>query len=308
MPSSVRTADGVDLYVEEYGPADAPVTVVLLHGWTLDRRIWRHQAAELAHGARVRVLAYDHRGHGRSGATDPDRMTVAQLGDDLAVVTGSSAGPVVLAGHSIGGMAIMALAERHPRLFAERVAGVAFVNTSSGGLAEPGLGLPRSLARLAGRVETAVGRQLVSASGDGAEARGVRTAAARLAWRALVSRPGLRWLLFGRRPPRDAVRATVETVAGTRPETAVGFRATLADHERRACLATFHPIPVVVLGGTADRLCPSGHPETIAAELPDAELVLFRRAGHMLPLERPADVTHHLTAIVGRAGLRRTPY
>ncbi|MQA83180.1 MAG: alpha/beta fold hydrolase [Streptosporangiales bacterium] len=332
---TVRTEDGVELFAEEYGPPDAPLSVVLLHGWTLDRRVWQLQVRDLPDrlGAPVRLVTYDHRGHGRSGATPRDRMTIAQLGDDLGAVlrTAAPAGPVVLAGHSIGGMAIMALAERHPALFAELVAGVAFVNTSSGGLADVNLGLPQPLARLAGRVESAVGRALVQGpSGAGSGLPGVpsvsggsggtggiggiggiglggarhvrvRGALARRASRVLVSRPGFRWLLFGSRPPRTAVSLAVATVAATTPETIVGFRSTFADHDRRDALAACRGLPAVVLGGTTDRLCPAEHARAIAAELAGAELVLCPRAGHILPLERPDEVTDNLATVVKRA-------
>src|SRR5215213_5914813 len=81
--SEVILSDGVRLHVEISGPADAPVTVVLLHGWCLDRRTWHHQIAAL-HGARI--IAYDARGHGRSGCTRLKAATLRQLGDDLAEV------------------------------------------------------------------------------------------------------------------------------------------------------------------------------------------------------------------------------
>ena len=48
--SEVILSDGVRLHVEIAGPADAPVTVVLLHGWCLDRRTWHHQVAALRDG------------------------------------------------------------------------------------------------------------------------------------------------------------------------------------------------------------------------------------------------------------------
>src|SRR5918997_3139135 len=97
--TEVMLRDGVRLHVEISGPADAPVTVVLLHGWCLDRRTWHHQV-EALRGARV--VAYDARGHGRSGATRLKSATLARLGDDLAEVLRQHApdGPVVLAGHS----------------------------------------------------------------------------------------------------------------------------------------------------------------------------------------------------------------
>ncbi len=69
----VTTADGTTLYVEEHGDPQAPVTVVLAHGWVLDRRTWRGQTARLPRvaGVPVRILVYDHRGHGRSDPAAP---------------------------------------------------------------------------------------------------------------------------------------------------------------------------------------------------------------------------------------------
>src|ERR1044071_903317 len=105
VPMSERTeitlSDGVRLHVETSGPADAPVTVVLLHGWCLDRRTWHHQVTELERSARV--VTYDARGHGRSGSTPLESATLDRLGADLAEVLRRLApsGPVVLAGHSM---------------------------------------------------------------------------------------------------------------------------------------------------------------------------------------------------------------
>src|SRR6201996_3838262 len=80
--SELSLADGVRLLVEAHGPADAPLTVVLLYGWCLDRRTWKHQIAALkAMCPRPRVIAYDARGHGRSSATRLPSATLGQLGD-----------------------------------------------------------------------------------------------------------------------------------------------------------------------------------------------------------------------------------
>src|ERR1700733_11727403 len=132
--SELSLPDGVRLHVEAYGPADAPVTVVLLHGWCLDRRTWQHQIAALrAMCPKPRIIAYDARGHGRSGATRLTSATLGQLGDDLAQVLRhyGANGPVVLAGHSMGGMTIMEYAHAHPVDFAERVAGLLFISTTA---------------------------------------------------------------------------------------------------------------------------------------------------------------------------------
>src|SRR4051794_19327327 len=133
----VPAADAVPLHVEVDGAG--PVTVVLAHGWTLDATTW----APVARSLDARVVRYDHRGHGRSAAVGPATMTIDQLADDLAAVVAAVApeGPLVLGGHSMGGMAIMALAQRHPEV-AARARGIALVATAAGGLAGHTLGLP----------------------------------------------------------------------------------------------------------------------------------------------------------------------
>ena len=99
----LRLPDGVRLHVTVTGPVDAEVTVVMLHGWTLDGRSWHRQVADMRErfGDRVRLVTYDARGHGRSSCLSLRDATLAQLGDDLATVLDESApaGPVLLVGH-----------------------------------------------------------------------------------------------------------------------------------------------------------------------------------------------------------------
>ncbi len=286
----VPAADGVALHVDEYGPADSPVTLVLAHGWTLDRRTWCHQIAALAD--RVRIVAYDHRGHGYSAAATAGTATIARVGDDLAAIVRWVDGPVVVAGHSLGGMAIMALADQHPDLFAARVAGAAFVNTSSGALAGRTYRLPATIARVALLPEALIFRQIALGG-------------ARPLGRTRLLAPGLRWLLFGRSLDPAALRLAVEQVAGTPRASVGGFHATFLEHERTAALAALAGKPVLVIGGQRDRLTPVAHARRIAAELPHAELYVSSRAGHMLPVEEPAEVTRRL-ADLGRAAAAGT--
>jgi pimeloyl-ACP methyl ester carboxylesterase len=152
----IALSDGTALHVEVEGGPAAPVTVVLAHGWTVDARTWGPVASALA-GPGARVVRYDHRGHGRSSAVDPATMTLDQLADDLAELVAAVAptGPLVLAGHSMGGMTIMALAERHPDVVA-RTAGVGLVATAAGGLADTSFGLPAATVPVLRAVEERV--------------------------------------------------------------------------------------------------------------------------------------------------------
>lgn len=287
---TVRASDGAALHVDVAGPDDAPLTVVLTHGWTLDTRSWEPVAQRLA--THARVVRHDHRGHGRSDPAPAATMTLEQLADDLAAVIAATApdGPLVLGGHSMGGMAIMALAERHPALVA-RVGGLALVATASGGLAGHSFGLsPRAAAVVRG-----VEKRLYSSRYW--ERRSTMGSPRLLG-------PALRWLLLGPGADRDARRITCESIASCRPVTVSGFRPTLEAHERDAALAAFADVPTVVLVGSHDKLTPVGSAKRIARALPSARLTIYPEAGHMLPLERVTEVTAHLTALARGAASR----
>ena len=154
----VQADDGVLLSVEEIGPRDAPLTVVFVHGYTLSMASWAFQrrtlAAELAtangHRPDARLVFYDQRGHGASSRGAAERSTIEQLARDLAAVLEARvpSGPIVLVGHSMGGMTIMGLAALRPELFGTRVAAVALLSTSSGNLAGLTFGMPELLTRV----------------------------------------------------------------------------------------------------------------------------------------------------------------
>lgn len=151
----------------------APVTVVFSHGYCLNQDSWHFQRAALR--GLVRTVHWDQRSHGRSGQgvaqSGPDGVpvTIDQLGRDLKAVLDVAApeGPLVLVGHSMGGMTIMALAERYPEFVRDRVVGVAFVGTSAGKLGEVSYGLPimRRQCRPAGPARSAEGARLPGGAG-----------------------------------------------------------------------------------------------------------------------------------------------
>jgi pimeloyl-ACP methyl ester carboxylesterase len=130
----VRATDGIELYVEEVGSRDAALTVVLVHGFMLELASWHFQRLALA-GDDVRLVFYDQRCHGASDTSPPGALSVSQLGRDLVSVLESAApsGPVVLVGHSMGGIAVQALVEDCPGLLGERIVAVALISSSAGG-------------------------------------------------------------------------------------------------------------------------------------------------------------------------------
>lgn len=295
---SVRLPDGVRLHIESSGPAYAPVTVVLLHGWTLDADTWHRQVTALprALDGEVRIVAYDARGHGRSDSTCLRSATLAQLGEDLAEVLRQVApiGPVVLAGHSMGGMTIMEYAHRHPDEFASRVRGLIFVATTAEGHAHTGYGLSPRITRLIRIAET---------SGAGVLARCGSWRPPLALLRAL--RPSLRWLLFGDPCDPDDLRLATAAVARASLRSIGGFRPSIGAQQRLDTLGALGTVPAAALVGDRDRLTPPPCARSIAHALPGTELTVCPGAGHMLTLERAEQVTTALAAITRRA--RRTP-
>src|SRR5690349_13323024 len=136
---TVRTDARVDLHVEVDENPDTDLTVVMAHGFTARLAEWELQRIALR--PRARLVLFDQRGHGRSGWTTLTKATIDRTGRDLGQVLDATTpeGPVVLAGHSMGGMSVMALARQRPELFGSRVVGVFLLATSDGGLVEAGL-------------------------------------------------------------------------------------------------------------------------------------------------------------------------
>ncbi len=289
----VRTYDGLQLFVEVDGPETAPLTVVLAHCWTSDHDSWRYQVRDLRRrfGADLRIVSYDHRGHGASQETSEQAATVANLGRDLSdlIDTYAPKGDLVLAGHSIGGMTIMALAEQRPELFPERVAGVVLVATSGGDLSTVTLGLPE----IGARAKEQIPRLLAW--------RARRLSRRRRRRAPLVESLVARRFLFGDEMRLRDHMLTVEGIINTPAASMCGFYTDLMSHDRHAPLAVLDGIPVRVLVGSKDRLTPLPHARRLAEAIPGAELVVSPGAGHMLPLERDRLVSSALIAVVEQA-------
>lgn len=299
--STVTADDGVPLSVEEVDPAgggDPELTIVLVHGYTLDRRCWHFQRRDLAKSAapRVRQVLYDQRSHGRSGRSARDACTIDMLGRDLDAVIRAVAptGRLVLLGHSMGGMTIMALAERNPELFAERVCGVALLNTSAGEIGRSGL--PRPL--LSRRNPVMIAAAQVAAWQPTAVERG-RAVGSHLLW-------GLtRRFAFGDATASPALVDLVDSMIGATPvEVMTDFLKTLGAHDRYSALAGLRHVETLVLGSDNDRMIPYQHSEAIAALLPDTRLVRVPGAGHLAMLEQPEFVTAHLIGLLSRCAGR----
>ncbi|MEV4317553.1 alpha/beta hydrolase [Actinocrispum sp. NPDC049592] len=304
---TVAADDGVPLSVEEIDPDDGgtpEITVVLVHGFAVNRLCWHFQRRMFAEQTqpRVRQVLYDQRSHGRSGRASEESSTIEQLGRDLDAVLRAVVpkGPIVLVGHSMGAMTIMALAEQKPELFADRVRGVALVGTSAGEIGSSGL--PRPILSRYNPLTRSVG---TLADWQPGLVELVRAAGGQLTRRAV------RLLAFGSRSvsPR-LVDFLMDMLDVTPVRVLADFIETLGSHNRYAALAGLQHCYVLVLSGDRDRMTPFSHAERMAAELPDAKLVRVRGAGHMVIMEQPDVVNISLMDLVrqcasGRGAGRR---
>ncbi|MFE9650975.1 alpha/beta fold hydrolase [Streptomyces sp. NPDC006365] len=320
MPGTATADDGTEIYYEIddveqdatltprrrrlFGrKAPAPVTVVFSHGYCLSQDSWHFQRAALR--GVVRTVHWDQRSHGRSGRGVAQvqggvPLDIDQLGRDLKAVIDAAApeGPLVLIGHSMGGMTVMALADQYPDLIRERVVGVGLVGTSSGNLGEVNFGLPVAGVNAVRRVLPGV----LKALGQRAELveKGRRATADLFA--GIIKRYS-----FASRDVDPAVARFAERlIEGTPIDVVAEFYPAFTDHDKTEALAYFAELPVLVLSGVKDLVTPSEHSEAIADVLPEAELVLVPDAGHLVMLEHPAVVTDRLADLLARTGAMPT--
>ncbi|MEC3953743.1 alpha/beta hydrolase [Nocardia sp. CDC153] len=290
MRVTVRTEDGVALQVRIFGPRHPDLTVVLSHGhcghgesWAPVRDALRRQYPN------ARIVCYDHRGHGDSARADHRTYTLEQLADDLRAVLGAVAptGPVVLVGHSMGGMSVLTYVARNPEQIGDRVIGVGLIATAASNLTEAGLG--RFLCHpVISAFQTAV-----------RVAPGLMHYAKLLAGKAFA--PIIRKAHRADCPLAPRWLTLANAIHNQTPiVTMAAFLQAFTTYDRTDALPTLSQIPTLILCGSADLLTPPSHSITMAAAIDYADLVLIPTAGHAVILEHPTPVTEALTRLISR--------
>jgi pimeloyl-ACP methyl ester carboxylesterase len=311
-PVSVIAEDGVPLHVEVDEvdtPAGAatgrgrgrrqaaapPLTVVFAHGYALNLDCWHFQRA--AYRGLVRTVFYDQRSHGRSGRSHEDNATIDQLGRDLLAVLDAVAaeGPVVVVGHSMGGMTIVALAEQHPELFGDRIVGVGLVSTTAGGLEPSRILLPLVPAKVS----------------DGLVHRGVRTLARRHRTVDGLRRAGRAWAMvttdhfaFGDEVPAAYVDFVDDMLSSTPFEVVADFFPSFRSLDKFHAVESMSRVPTTVICGTDDRITSIGHSRKLHQRIAGSTLLECAGAGHMVILERHDQVNAALDQLVSAAAER----
>jgi pimeloyl-ACP methyl ester carboxylesterase len=313
-PHIFTADDGVELYVEvdelkrSRRPPPAPVkrrlrrkaieqapddlTLIFAHGYGLNMDCWHFERRDLA-GIGTMVF-YDQRSHGRSGRSPKEGVTIDQLGRDLYGILQEFAptGPVILIGHSMGGMSIMALAEQHPDLFGDRVIGVGLLSTSAGGLDETPIAFPGWPGRLVRRIATPTVAALARMPDVVERSRKAGTD---------ISYILTRKYSFGSEVPPAFTEFVNEMIAATPISVIADFYPIFALHDRYADLEPLQKVECVVIGGDDDHLTPFSHSEEIVRHVPGAELVEVRNCGHLGLIEHHREFTAALLGMIERA-------
>ncbi|MCA1831646.1 MAG: alpha/beta fold hydrolase [Actinomycetota bacterium] len=288
--TNVLSSDGTKLHVEEWGSGP---TIVLAHGFSLALDLWHYQIADL--GRDYRVVAFDQRGHARSGRPPTGDWSLEALAHDLdAVVRAAGPEPVAIVGHSMGGMQVLQYCRQFPEAIGSRVSALALVDTTA--------------ADVMGGMVPGVGRY-VQATVQGFEEAAVRALAVnthridRIRGRVgNVAYLATRFMGFGIDPSPSKVAFVEKLLAETPSDVVVALLPTMSGMDVSDVLDSID-VPTLVAVGSHDRLTPAGAARRLAEAIKDAELYVIEGAGHSAVLERPHEFNAALRRfLVQRAG------
>jgi glutamate/tyrosine decarboxylase-like PLP-dependent enzyme/pimeloyl-ACP methyl ester carboxylesterase len=250
-----KKEDGMELQVEgkhvfaaDLGPGDAP-PLLLIHGAGGSHRSWGAIPAELA-ASGLRVLVPDLPGHGASDGPAP--ATIPALAGWLAAfLTAAGAERAALAGHSMGALAALELAARHP-------------------------GRVRRLALLGAAAAMPVNQALLDMARDDPPAAG-----------ALIAK----WGFAKEPPPApDLVAATAGLLADCPPGSLHAGLAACSAYAGGEAAAALVRCPAAVVIGGQDRMAPPEAGRALAAALPRGRAMVLGAAGHMMMADQPGAV------------------
>lgn len=283
---AVRAADGTRLHTQVFGPPDG-YPIVLTHGITCAIPVWAFQIAELA--TDYRVIAFDHRGHGRSDVPSRGRYSLNHLAADLDAVLQTTLEPgerAVIAGHSMGGITISAWSERYPHWVQQRADAVALINTTTGDLLRKLQFVPVPSPIAPARVLAAHG--LIKTFGS-FPLPGVAR------W---PSREVITMLAVGAHADPRAGALIYDLFASTPAAGRGGCGKMLVDAMGRHHISLAGlSVPTLVIGSERDRLTPISQSRRIARHAPNLLRLVELPGGHCSMLEHPAAVTAELRAL-----------
>jgi pimeloyl-ACP methyl ester carboxylesterase len=285
----VTAFDGTELHCRVVGPEGAP-TILFAHGVTLNMTLWYYQWR--AFSDRYRCVLYDQRGHGESGTSPKGDYSLEALAHDLRSVLDATTpkGPAVLVGHSMGGMSMISLADRHPEEYGGRVVGAVLVDTTASDLVREAAG---SIGARVERVLRPAHRWFIS---DLKRVERVRrrveatgTDFAYLATRATN---------FGPNASPAQVEHVTRVAMAVPPEIWAHSIRSLMEMDLRHAVERVS-VPALVIVGDRDRLTPKTSAEALLKALPNARGILLTGAGHIAMMERHAAFNRAVEGFLG---------
>jgi pimeloyl-ACP methyl ester carboxylesterase len=240
--------NGIQLAYTDEGEG---LPMVLLHGFPLSRGAWSKQVE--AFKGRHRVITPDLRGFGESESTS-GIVSMQRLAEDIHALTEQLAtGPVILAGHSMGGYVALAFANAFPKA----LRGLMLVATKAGTDSSEAAAARHALAEKVRAQGPAV---VVDAMAPKMLAAGNADARMAAAVRGIMKNAST-----------EGVIATLLGMA-ERPD----------ENDRLDQIR----VPTLVIAGSEDTVIPPSESEALAKAIPGAQLVLIPRAGHLVAFEQ----------------------
>ncbi len=272
MPKA--TNGDVTLYYEDEGSGPP---VLLIHGHTLDRRLWDSVAPPLV-AAGLRVLRMDLRGHGLSSRPDAGYHLSHHASDVAAVLDAAAAGPILGVGHSIGGAVVLEVAVT----MAQRLAALVLVSPVM-----PDRPFEPAFMENLREVARVIRSEGVPAAMEG---------------------PWARSPLFEYSYRRPEIRQAAAAI--TRDFPGAEYLAAQRDRVERSWSfpdrLTEISLPTVVAVGENELPGFRAYAEEAVVGIPGARLEVFENCGHLLPLESPERVATIIVDATHRSNVQRS--
>ena len=298
-PLHVIADDGLAIHaeVDEVAPATSrgkkqsaveDLTIVFAHGYSLNMDCWHFQRA--GYRGQVRTVFYDQRSHGRSARSEEDHCTIEQLGNDLRrVIEQTVPGRCIVVGHSMGGMSLISLAEQHPELFGDKVAGAALISTTAGGLDPGRILFPMLPLGIGGH---AMGRAIRTLD------RGHLLVDAARRWGHRIADVVTDRYAFGDDVPGHYVEFLFDMLNATPFAVVADFYPAFATLDKFDHLEAMTRVPTAVICGTHDRITGINHSRKLHARIAGSMLLECEGAGHMVILERHEQVNAEIDDLI----------
>ena len=285
---TLELEDGARIFVEEVG-SQSSSGAIFVHGSALRTDVWHYQLSGIDSR---RLVFYDLRGHGRSQPKGDAPYSVDALTHDLErVIEDAGLREVVVVGHSVGGMIALQYAVRNSSDLHTRVKGLVLLNTTYAPAVETltgGAAIAR-LERLTRRPFDMIGSH-----------------ASRIEQLRRIIKPtdAIFWTVafaaFGPGASAHQIDFTYDMLAETPADVILDLIKTYRDFDVRDLLEQIQ-VPVLVIGGTHDRLTVYKASEYLATNLPTAHLVSLEGCGHMSMVEKHDEVNELIERFMAEA-------